>query len=328
MKAISYVTHALVGLFLLIAVGCNKDDDFLPADLSTFYRLSSFEVGVVPATRTVQVLFQAKDYYFKGVSSLTEADFVVTENNGNIDSEADLRVGRSSIPFSLKTVLLLDITRSVEGLVPQIKDAAKLLVEKKLPEQEIAIYTFDAETIKRQSFTTDAASLIAAIDAIPETGLVNSTNLYGGVIDVANLWDDNYSIDGIVDGSLIIFTDGRHNASQSVSLNDALDALDDRRAYVAALQSPDLDEGALQSLAKDNERFFKAEDIAGLEQMFVDIQEDIQSLSNSIYFLYYQSPITDPSPYENNLQIEIRQNANLGGDNKIIEQFNSVGFGN
>ncbi|MEO1262094.1 MAG: VWA domain-containing protein [Bacteroidota bacterium] len=328
MKAFSTIPSLLIALFLLVAVGCNKDDDFLPSDLSSFYRLSSFEVGVVPETRTVQVLFQVKDYDEKGVSTLTEDDFKVTENNGNIDSEADLRVGRSSIPFSLKTVLLLDITRSVEGLIPQIKTAAKTLIQQKLPEQEMAIYTFDSETVVRQTFTTATNELIAAIDAIPETGLVNSTNLYGGVIDVADLWEDDYSIDGIVDGSLVVFTDGRHNASQAVKLSHALDALDNKRVYIAALASPDLDEDALKALARSDDRYFKADDIAGLEQTFLNIQSGIQSLSNSIYFLYYQSPITDPSPYENDLEIEIQANSNVGSDRRIIEKFNSAGFGN
>ncbi len=121
MKAISTFSCLLTALLLLVTISCNKDDDFLPFNLSNFYRMNSFEVGVVPDSRTVQVLFQVKDYYEKGVATLMEEDFIVTENNGNIDSEADLRVGRSSIPFSLRTVLLLDITRSVEGLIPQIK---------------------------------------------------------------------------------------------------------------------------------------------------------------------------------------------------------------
>ncbi|HFA51934.1 MAG TPA: VWA domain-containing protein [Bacteroidetes bacterium] len=327
MKAISFFSKSLLALLLVAAVSCNKDDDFIPADLSEFFRLKSFEVAVEPESRTVKVLFQVTDYYDKGAAALDKNDFIVTENNGNIDSEADLRVGRSSIPFSLRTVLLLDITRSVEGLVPQIKSAAKSLIQQKLPEQEIAIYTFDAGTVEVQSFSKEKEALLNAVDGIPETGLVNSTNLYGAVIDVADLWEDNYSIDGIVDGSLIIFTDGRHNATPAIKLSDALDALGNRRAYVAALNSPDLDEGALQSLAKISDRYFKADDIAGLGQMFLDIQNEIQSLSSSIYFLYYQSPISDPRPYENDLKIEVKNNANIGGDSRIIETFNSEGFG-
>ncbi len=327
MKSFSAFAKFALPLLLTAAIGCNKDDDALPSDLSKFYRMKRFEVGVVPEQRMVQVLFQVTDYYGKGVSTLTEDDFIVTENKGKIDSEADLRVGISSIPFELKTVLLLDITRSVEGLVPQIKDAARSLVETKLPDQQIAIYTFDSETHEVQAFTKNKQDLLAAIDDIPETGLVNSTNLYGAVMDVAGLWEDSYAIDGIVDGSMVIFTDGRHNASQTITLSDALNALGPRRAYVAALNSPDLDEAALKTLANDPERYFKAEDSAGLEQMFTNIQAEIQSLSNSIYFLYYQSPISDPTPYLNELVIEIKDNLNSGKDSQVLELFNSEGFG-
>ena len=328
MKPISTFAKFALLLLLTAAIGCNKDDDALPADLSKFFRMKTFEVGVIPEQRMVQVLFQVTDYDGKGVSSLKEEDFIVTENKGKIDSEADLRVGISSIPFELKTVLLLDITRSVEGLVPQIKDAARSLVESKLAEQQIAIYTFDAETHAVQTFTKNKQELLAAIDGIPETGLVNSTNLYGAIIDVADLWEDNYTIDGIVDGSMVIFTDGRHNASQNVTLSQALSALGTRRAYVAALSSPDLDEASLKTLANNPDRYFKADDTAGLEQMFVDIQAEIQSLSNSIYFLYYQSPISDPTPYLNELVIEIKDNLNNGNDSQLLELFNSEGFGN
>jgi uncharacterized protein YegL len=157
---------------------------------------------------------------------------------------------------------------------------------------------------------------------------VNSTNLYGAVIDVAGLWEDAYSIDGIVDGSLIIFTDGRHNASQAITLQQAKNALGERRAYVAALTSPDLDEASLKQLASEADRYFKADDTAGLEEMFVNIQSEIQSLSNSIYFLYYQSPISDPTPFMNELEIEIKGNINNTKDARILELFNSEGFGN
>ncbi|MBK9014195.1 MAG: hypothetical protein IPM82_08920 [Saprospiraceae bacterium] len=131
-----------------------------------------------------------------------------------------------------------------------------------------------------------------------------------------------------MDGSMVIFTDGRHNASQNVTLSQALSALGTRRAYVAALSSPDLDEASLKTLANNPDRYFKADDTAGLEQMFVDIQAEIQSLSNSIYFLYYQSPISDPTPYLNELVIEIKDNLNNGNDSQLLELFNSEGFGN
>lgn len=314
-------------MFVVVS-GCKKDKGLTPVDLSNYFRLKSFEVGVIPQARTVQVLFQVTDYYHKGVASLMADDFIVSENDGRIDTEADIRLGQSSIPFSLRNVLLMDISRSVEGLVPQIKAAAKALVESKLPNQEIAIYTFDATVNELQAFTTEKAALLSAIDAVPTTGLVNSTNLYGAIIEVADLWEDNYTIDGIVDGSLIVFTDGRHNASQVLTLQDAKQALQDRKVFVAALESPDLDEASLKQLAGPADRYFKASDVSGLEAMFLNIQQDIQRAANSIYFLYYQSPISDPTPYNNKLTIEVKDNFNNGSDRLITEYFNSAGFGN
>lgn len=331
---ISVMKHfvSFSALFALVAglvfVSCKKDNDLAPNTLENYYRLKSFEVGVIPEQRTVQVLFQVTDYYHKGVSTLLADDFIVSENNGRIDTEADIRLGQSSIPFTLKNVLLLDVSRSVEAFIPQIKAAANALVENKLPNQEIAIYIFDAEVTVLQEFTTDKTALLNALNALPSSGLVNSTNLYGAVMEVAGLWEDNYTIDGIVDGSLIIFTDGRHNASQVLSLNDAKQATANKKVFVAALESPDLDEVSLQQLAGQSDRYFKASDVNGLEQMFLSIQQDIQRAANSIYFLYYQSPITDPTPYNNKLTIEVKDNFNNGSDRMITETFNSEGFGN
>ncbi len=321
--AFTLVAIATLSLF----TACKKDKNTTPNTIDNFYRLKSFEVGVIPKDRMVQVLFQVTDYYRKGVTDLRAEDFIVSENGGRIDSEAQIRLGQSDIPFTLRNVLLLDISKSVEGLIPQIKTAARALIDSKLPEQEMAIYAFDANTYELQTFTADPAALKAAIDALPSSGLVSSTNLYGAIIDVADLWEDSYSIDGIVDGSLIIFTDGRHNASQVLTLQSAKQALGDKKVFVAALESSDLDEQALKQLAGSGERYFKASDVNGLTQMFLDIQQDILRAAKSIYFLYYQSPITDPTPFNNKLTIEVKDNFNTGPDRIITEYFNSEGFG-
>ena len=140
------------------------------------------------------------------------------------------------------------------------------------------------------------------------------------------LWEDVYSIDGIEDGSLIIFTDGRHNATQNITLTDALRAIDGKKRFVAALTSPDLDETSLKILAESEDQYFKAVDVNGLQNMFLSIQEEIQKSSNSIYYMYYQSPITDPSPFENTLRVEVKNNTNNLRDAYLEEIFNSEGF--
>ena len=61
--------------------------------------------------------------------------------------------------------------------------------------------------------------------------------------------------------------------------------------------------------------------------MFSNIQMEIINLSNSIYYMFYQSPITDPTPFDNELKIEVRNNSNPDSDRQIIEEFSSEGFG-
>ncbi|MFK7807283.1 MAG: VWA domain-containing protein [Saprospiraceae bacterium] len=330
MNPTTILYRSLFFLGLLLVVSCGKDDDDLlhSDDDVNFYRMMPFEVETDPTHREVRILFQVRDKDFDGVAGVTEEDLNVYENNGSIDLEGGLTLNPGNIPSELKTVLLLDLTRSVEGLVPQIKAACISMIDNKLPEQTIAIYTFDSESHLLQDFTTDATALKAAINGMPETNLVNSTNLYGGVISVSDLWNDVFTIQAIEDGSLIVFTDGRHNATPAITLEDAKDALGPKKTYVAALNSADLDETALIQLAGREDRYYKADNIAGLEQMFINIQRDIQNLSQSIYYLTYQSPITDPTPYENTLRVEIDGNRNVSDDKEILESFNSAGFGN
>ncbi len=314
---------------VLIFSSCRKDDD-IPVDVPStakYYRLNAFEVDVDPKDRLVKVLFQVKDYQNNGVSGLQADDVDVYENNGRIDLESEVRIAPDSIPYRLKTVLLLDLSRSVEGFVDQIKEAAIALVNKKLHNQEIAIYTFDSKVNIVQDFTIVNDKLINAINNIPATNLTNSTNLYGAIQSVANLWTDIYTTSNIEDGSLVIFTDGRHNATPAITLEDAMRALDGKKRYIAALSSEDLDETSLKALAQDDKNYFQADNVESIENMFLSIQEEIRGLSNSVYYMYYQSPITDPSPFNNELKIELFENANTGSDARLIESFNSAGFG-
>jgi len=236
-------------LSVFMMTSCGKEDVRTNPNPGSYIRLETIGMEVTPKDREVEILFRATDFDHQGVSGITVEDLDVFENGGSIDQEGDLTISRNSIPFKLKTVLLLDLTRSVEGLVPQIKAACIAMINQKLSNQEIAIYTFDANTILLQDFTANKDALITAINNIPETDLVNSTNLYGAIQQMEDLWDDVYSIQGIEDGSLIVFTDGRHNA-------------------------------------------------------------------------------TDPTPFENTLRVEVRNNTNSRSDAFLEETFNSEGFGN
>ena len=295
-----------------------------------FYRLRSYNViDVIPNERKVRVLFQVLDFNMDGVPNLSKDDFIITENN-NTTSESISTISPEAIPFKFRTVLLLDVSSSIKENVDDIKQAAIALINDFSLNQEMAIYTFDSDTKLLVDFTSDKSALIAAINTLNDNNLDNSTNLYNAIIDVSDEWQESYSIDSIVDGSLIIFTDGRHTAGGSTTVADVKTALGDNRSstYFAAVQSSDLDPNVLKEILGNNaeDRYFEAQDFDELEAQFLTIRTRIENLANSIYFLNYTSPISEPDDVVNDLKIEVKGNTNNGDDHSIVEQFNSKGF--
>jgi hypothetical protein len=290
------------------------------------YNMELFEVNEFPDQRRVNVLFQVTDGQ-TGVADLTADDFIVYENGRQVTSESKVEIDPQAIPYTMKTVLLLDISSSVSSFIDQLKSAAIALVEQKLVNQEIAIYVFDKNTRLLQDFTSNRGELIRQIESIPETDLESSTNLYGAIIDVTSEnnfdWIETYSIDSIQERNLLVFTDGRHTADPDIQLDSALNSIGDKNVYVAALQSDDLDETALTQIATRN--YFRANNAADIEDAFSSLLTDIDNLSRSLYYLYYTSPITNPSARMNDLDIVLRDNR-TGEGFSISTTFNSEGF--
>jgi hypothetical protein len=286
----------------------NKDDGSCTYDEDRALVMSSFGVSVEPAIREVRVLMQVQNEVGRGVGGLPVEDFVVAENGRKIGVESNATISAETIPFEIPTVLLLDLSSSVEDLVPQIKEATTALIDNKTDNQQIAIYVFDKETRLIQDFTDDAATLVAAVDAIPESELFDSTNLYGAIIDVADTWQDEVSMERIINGML--GADGKL-----------------KKIYVAALDGPDLDRGPLQQLSFGTMGFFEASDITALQQIFLDIQSEITDLSNSFYLLTYTSPITNPEANSESLEVAILGNSNTSDSGRIRAAFDSEGFG-
>ena len=314
------------------ARSANKDDGSCTYDDDRILAMTSFGVEVDPVARQVRVLMQVKNEEGRGVGGLQPEDFVIAENGRKIGVESNATISAETIPFSIPTVLLLDMSSSVQDLVPQIKQATTALINNKTANQQIAIYVFDRETRLIQDFTDNAAVLAPAVASIPEDELFDSTNLYGAIIDVSDTWQDEVSMERIVDGSLVIFTDGFHNADPNLEIQDAVNAMLGpdgklKKIYVAALNSPDLDRGPLQQLTFSTMGFFEADDISTLQEIFLDIQGEITDLSNSFYLLTYTSPITNPEASEELLEVAIVGNSNTDDSGRIRARFDSEGFG-
>ena len=317
---------AILSMLIAFAMfGCNNCDE---CENPTYnYMMQLYDVQETPAERQVSLLFQVLEGEGRGVANLTEEDFEVLENGEPIDTEANKTIDPQSIPSRISTVLLLDVSSSVAGFIDELKEASMVLIDQKLPNQTFAVYTFDKELRLVQGFTEDTSLLKNQIAAIPEDNLESSTNLYGAIIEVTNeslfTWENTYSIDFIEEHNLVVFTDGRHNANPDITLDQALTSVGHKKVYVAALQSSDLREEPLQQIA--TEGYFLANDVPQVEENFKKVQNRIVNLANSLYYLYYTSPISDPSPRDNTLEIRIKNNR-LGEENAIVTQFNSGGF--
>lgn len=314
------------------ARSATQDNGSCRYDREKDFTMHHFGVDVDPDTRTVRILVQVRDEDGRGVAGLSAADFVIAENGRKTGVEANLTLDTEALDFTVPTVLLLDISSSVEGLVAQIKEATIALVNDKQPRQKFAIYVFDQDPRLLQDFTDDTQALLEAIDSIPEDDLFDSTNLFGAIIHVSNRWEDVISTDEVTDGSLVIFTDGFHNADPKLSVQDALTAMQNlsgqpKKIFVAALDSPDLERGPLQQLSLATNGFFEADEVGSLADTFLRIQTEITDGSNSIYYLAYTSPITNPETKDEGLEVAIIGNGNTTASGRILTTFNSDGFG-
>jgi|SRR5690606_27217769 len=315
---------------LLFLSSCEKEPEQKEPE-HPFYRIYNVG-GTTLETNTsndqVNMIFQVLDEQYRGVPGLNDiALYELTDYQDDMTQspEANVQVDSfGTIPVEIYTVMLLDLSKSVEGMVPQIKQAALTFIKNSLNQQHVAIYTFDGDAPKlRIDFTTNRTQLEAAINSLPETSLGTSTNLYEALITaVQRLPEEEYTVSGITQSNVMLFTDGKEEASPQ-NKQQALSAAKQATVFVAALQSSSLDEPTLLQLAGVN-NYFVAENADQLEGRFSEIQKDISLLSRSVYWLYYNSPRKGITTWD--IRLAFRKNRNSGTDRYALGTYSSSGF--
>jgi hypothetical protein len=224
------------------------------------------------------------------------ADFAVKEDGLGISSfESGAAVVRDDSSFQQAVVIMLDVSGSVLGSLPELKIAAKGLVAGLSRQPRVALYTFDgrAEPELRADFTTDLLRVGAAIDLIPAERIDTSTNLNGAVVKgVRRLEELRVSVEAsgaLYAGALALFTDGTDRAARVTDLA-AVEAVDGSQVSVFAIGlGEEIDEVYLRNLGKSGDVAF-AQDLGSLEEAFADVGQSISELANSYYVLAYCSP--------------------------------------
>ncbi|KPK85012.1 MAG: hypothetical protein AMS27_08450, partial [Bacteroides sp. SM23_62_1] len=284
-----------------------------------YYKLKKHQI-ITEKPCLINILFSVANKNDKGIDYLGNDDFIVLEDNSTVSPTETFRyVNKSNtVPFLLKTVLLLDNSASVANNLESIKSAASQLINHKLDKQEIAIYGFSDQYNLIQDFTNDKDSLLDAINSI--TLGFPSTNLYGSIIEAASRWDDYYSTTFIEQGYMVVLTDGDDTQGSS-TLTSAITAIGDKKTYMIGL-GDEINPDNLNKLANPGP-YYPITDINDLGDIFTEIQNDIIRQSNSFYWLTYMTPKRTGS---HELLLKVKDNTNTLSTSYIEGNFSATGF--
>ena len=280
--------------------------------------LNSIQTSV---PHNVNVTFQVVDLAGTGVNTLNLSNFEVFEDYLPLSlAESELNVDHhSTVPNQIRTVLMLDNSTSVQGDIDKIRTSAKAIVNGIRPNQEIAVYAFSDKYYLLQDFTNDVNSLINAIDNKFTAG-VKTTDFYGAVVFGTSLWKDEYSITKILQGCMVIISDG-NDTQGSTSLADAMHAVHNKLVFTVGLGSeiqPEilnaLGTGGSFSIGQENE----------ITKQFSVIEQSLIKAANSFYDLSYKSPKRGSGNHT--LQIRIVDNQFTGDESSIFTTFSSSDF--
>jgi hypothetical protein len=234
----------------------------------------------------VNFLFQAVDKSGHGVPLLLLRDFRLYEDNLPLSASESVTklYKKNTLDYHIQTVLMLDNSASVEANLPSIKSAAKVLLRLIDKNQEIAIYSFSEKVVLMQDFTQDTTFLTKAVDGI-KTGQM-STDLYGAIITGTGRWQEEYNDKTVVDGFLVLLTDGADTQSR-YTLGQAL-SYRGKKKVLAVGVGKELDTDALSKIA--NQGFAHLDRYEDLPTKFKEFQTFIVDWANSFYKIRYISP--------------------------------------
>ncbi|MBI5730203.1 MAG: VWA domain-containing protein [Ignavibacteriales bacterium] len=269
----------------------------------------------------VKITFQVVDLNGIGVNALKVNDFEIFEDYQPLSkTESELTIVNHPIVYNqIRTVLMLDNSTSVESDTNKIKSAARAVSKGIRPNQEIAIYQFSDKIDLLQDFTNDANLLVNAINTKYSIG-IKSTDFYGAVVSGTSMWTDQFSIEKIIQGCLVIISDGNDTQGSS-SLANAMNAVHNKLVFTIGLGS-ELQPEILNKLGTGGS--FRIGQENEITKQFVILEQSLIKTANSFYDLSYKSPRRGNGNHS--LQIRIIGNQFTGNRSTIITTFSSSEF--
>lgn len=252
-----------------------------------------------PVPASVAVVVAVDDCDGVPVIGLTLAGFKVYEDQ-KVISPTESSTTLLSRGADVVVSLVIDNSPSVRvsGALPQAVAAAKQYVEQVMvsPSVHAGVWFFSKALAPRQPYTTDKAAVLAALDGLlTDTSGLNTTNLYGSLIDmlaVSRTFQAQHRgvmAGGVTTlGQVVLFTDGSDQAGVN-TLDDVRAALDGTSDDVLAIAfGGEIEADVIPILGKDG--WYVAQAAGDLGTRFAEAAVRTKALQKRLYVVGYCSP--------------------------------------
>lgn len=284
----------------------------------------------------ISVMFQATDRYDRAIAGLQTSDFVLLEDNEPVSAaETSLAiVPHEQLPFSLRTVIMIDVSSSISpDDLSTIKAAVRGIItnsegqSKLLPQQEIALYSFNDTVTMLRDFTSNADNLVDTLDSIQAAVAITPTDFYGAIITGTSRIEDTFDLNQISKGNVIIITDGTDTAARN-SYRDALASVRGKSVYTLGVGN-EVSENILQQFGTSGT--YALSNFDQLNSTLTAINQQVVDSANSFYYLHYASPKRGAESARSsmhNIRLSVANNANRGSTSVITDSFDATDFSN
>ncbi len=201
------------------------------------------------------------------------ANVSLRENGGLVPEIDVVPVAESATPVGIVLVIDTSGSMSTGGRLVQAKAAAAQFVERKLPNDQIALVTFANEPRVAVNFTADPTPLLGAIEGLQAGG---ETALWEGVRVGANLFAGRSELLPY----LVVLSDGADTVSQSdaAAASAAARTVQAGVFAIAITGEGESDAPALRNLADDSGgTFAETRDAADLGRIYSELQGVLQN---------------------------------------------------
>jgi len=284
----------------------------------------------------ISVMFQATDQYNRAIAGLQTSDFILLEDNEPVSAaETSLAiVPHEQLPFSLRTVIMIDVSSSISPAdLDKIKAAVRGMITNAegqstlLPQQEVALYSFNDTVSLLRDFSSNTDSLVDTLDSIQPAIAITPTDFYGAVIAGTSRVEDTFDLEQISKGNVIIITDGTDTAARN-SYRNALISVAGKSVYTLGI-GDEISETVMQQIGTSGT--YALRNFEQLNSVLTSINQQVVDSANSFYYLHYASPKRGAEGAQSsihNIMLSVANNANRGATSVIVDRFDATDFSN